>query len=60
MTKPAEPIPSSELKFIDQSLNPSQKDAVKFALESAEVALIHGPPGVSRPIGVVAIVCSPF
>jgi DNA polymerase alpha-associated DNA helicase A len=28
-------------------LNESQKDAIRFALASREVALIHGPPGVS-------------
>ena len=36
--------------FIDQALNDSQRDAVRFALCSREVALIHGPPGVSLPI----------
>ena len=46
------PTPASqdgpEVEFIDQTLNDSQKEAVKFALASREVALIHGPPGVSR------------
>ena len=36
-----------KIEFIDQTLNDSQKDSVKFALASREVALIHGPPGVS-------------
>jgi DNA polymerase alpha-associated DNA helicase A len=35
------------LTFIDPSLNDSQKDAIRFAMASREVALIHGPPGVS-------------
>jgi len=35
------------LEWIDPSLNDSQKGAIKFALASREVALIHGPPGVS-------------
>jgi len=35
------------LKFIDDTLNDSQKDAVRFALAAPELALIHGPPGVS-------------
>lgn len=34
------------LDFIDPTLNQSQKDAVRFALASKDVALIHGPPGV--------------
>lgn len=32
--------------FVDSTLNDSQKDAIRFALASGEVALIHGPPGV--------------
>ena len=36
------------VEFIDQTLNNYQKDAVRFALASREIALIHGPPGVSR------------
>ena len=36
-----------EVEWIDLSLNDSQKDAIRFALGSREVALIHGPPGVS-------------
>lgn len=38
------------IKFIDPSLNDSQKDAIRFAMASKEVALIHGPPGVSATI----------
>ena len=36
------------LEFYDPTLNDSQKDAIKFALASPEVALIHGPPGVRQ------------
>lgn len=35
------------IEWIDPSLNESQKDAIRFALASREIALIHGPPGVS-------------
>ena len=35
-----------DVNFIDQTLNDSQKDAIRFALASREIALIHGPPGV--------------
>ncbi len=38
---------SSNIEWTDPTLNDSQKDAVLFALASREVALIHGPPGVS-------------
>lgn len=36
-----------KIEFIDPTLNDSQKDAIRFALSSTEIALIHGPPGVS-------------
>jgi DNA polymerase alpha-associated DNA helicase A len=35
-----------EIKFIDNTLNDSQKAAVRFSLSVPEIALIHGPPGV--------------
>ena len=38
----------AKLEFFDQTLNDSQRDAVRFALASREVAIIHGPPGVGR------------
>ena len=37
-----------KVEWVDESLNDSQKEAIKFALASREVALIHGPPGVSQ------------
>lgn len=37
---------AEKIEWIDPSLNDSQKDAIRFALASREVALIHGPPGV--------------
>ena len=37
-----------KITFFDPTLNESQKDAIRFALGSREVALIHGPPGVRR------------
>ncbi|KAB8299290.1 hypothetical protein EYC80_001367 [Monilinia laxa] len=41
-----EDLGNAELEWIDSSLNDSQKHAIKFALASKEIALIHGPPGV--------------
>jgi DNA polymerase alpha-associated DNA helicase A len=38
-----------KVEFIDGNLNEMQKEAIKFALVSGEIALIHGPPGVSSP-----------
>jgi DNA polymerase alpha-associated DNA helicase A len=36
-----------DIEWVDPTLNESQKDAIRFALASNEIALIHGPPGVS-------------
>jgi len=36
-----------EIDWVDPTLNDSQKDAIRFALASKEIALIHGPPGAS-------------
>lgn len=47
LTSPSPVAESGDVEWIDPSLNGSQKDAIKFALGSREVALIHGPPGVS-------------
>lgn len=48
---PADLSAEPELDWFDPTLNSSQKEAIKFAMASREVALIHGPPGVSRPRG---------
>lgn len=45
MSPPSKPPTLGDIKFFDPSLNPSQKQAVKFALAAKEVACIHGPPG---------------
>lgn len=37
----------NDIDFFDDTLNESQKEAVRFALGSPEISLIHGPPGVS-------------
>ncbi len=45
MSKPSPQVPVVSLKFYDETLNPSQQEAVKFAIEAPDVACIHGPPG---------------
>jgi DNA polymerase alpha-associated DNA helicase A len=48
--KPRAPrIPVGNIEFFDPNLNDSQKEAIKFCLESPEVACIHGPPGKYIP-----------
>ncbi|GLB39891.1 putative DNA helicase [Lyophyllum shimeji] len=48
--------PIEGLKFFDESLNDSQKDAIKFCLESPEVACIHGPPGTGKTHTLVELI----
>ncbi|KAL8717478.1 MAG: hypothetical protein Q9225_005285, partial [Loekoesia sp. 1 TL-2023] len=59
------PIPQSldnlnegikSLDFIDPTLNNSQRDAVKFALASREIALIHGPPGTGKTYTMIELI----
>jgi hypothetical protein len=45
MATPSRSNITHDVSFFDVSLNDSQKAAVRFALESVEVACIHGPPG---------------
>ena len=44
---PEDLISEGDLEWVDPNLNDSQKDAIRFAIASKEVALIHGPPGVN-------------
>lgn len=45
-----------KLDWIDPTLNESQKEAVKFALLSREVALIHGPPGTGKTHTLIELI----
>lgn len=44
------------LEFIDPSLNGSQKEAIRFALGSKEIALIHGPPGTGKTHTLIELI----
>ena len=46
----------NKLEFINDGLNESQKEAVKFALTVNEVGLIHGPPGTGKTTTIVEII----
>jgi DNA polymerase alpha-associated DNA helicase A len=48
--------PLHKLEWIDPSLNDSQKEAIRFALASREVALIHGPPGTGKTHTLIELV----
>ena len=42
--------------FFNQSLDDSQRQAVRFALGQREVAIVHGPPGTGKTTTVVEII----
>ncbi|CAG8276826.1 unnamed protein product [Penicillium salamii] len=52
------PLPHSfePVKFIDPSLNDSQKDAIRFALAAQDIALIHGPPGTGKTHTLIELI----
>ncbi|KKY25112.1 putative dna helicase [Phaeomoniella chlamydospora] len=47
---------AKDIDFIDPSLNDSQKQAIRFALASSEVALIHGPPGTGKTHTLIELI----
>ncbi|KAI0088229.1 P-loop containing nucleoside triphosphate hydrolase protein [Irpex rosettiformis] len=56
ISHPSDKLPIEDIKFFDTTLNASQQEAVKFALESPEVACIHGPPGTGKTHTLIEII----
>ncbi|KAI0826200.1 P-loop containing nucleoside triphosphate hydrolase protein [Irpex lacteus] len=56
MDQPSDNLPIKNIDFFDTTLNLSQQDAVKFALQSPEVACIHGPPGTGKTHTLIEII----
>ncbi len=58
LSSPSPPDLSStkDVEFLDPSLNDSQKEAIRFALASSEVALIHGPPGTGKTHTLIELI----
>lgn len=53
---PSDLSPITNIDFFDENLNPSQKAAIKFCLESPEVACIHGPPGTGKTHTLIELI----
>ena len=51
-----ESIGCGKVNFINEGLDDSQKDAVRFGLTSREIALIHGPPGTGKTTTVIELI----
>ncbi|KAF2858444.1 P-loop containing nucleoside triphosphate hydrolase protein [Piedraia hortae CBS 480.64] len=47
---------ASGIQWYDPNLNDGQKEAIRFALASREVALIHGPPGTGKTHTLVELI----
>ncbi|KAL4932971.1 putative DNA helicase [Aspergillus undulatus] len=44
------------VEFMDPTLNDSQKEAIRFALASRDIALIHGPPGTGKTHTLIELI----
>ncbi|BCR87501.1 putative DNA helicase [Aspergillus chevalieri] len=44
------------VEFTDPTLNDSQKEAIRFALASKDVVLIHGPPGTGKTHTLIELI----
>ncbi|XP_067663777.1 DNA-binding protein SMUBP-2-like [Haliotis asinina] len=50
------PTDPTDIKYVNESLDKSQRDAVEFALRQRELSVIHGPPGTGKTTTVVEII----
>lgn len=44
------------IEFLDPTLNDSQKEAIRFALASKDIVLIHGPPGTGKTHTLIELI----
>ena len=47
---------TGSIEFMDPTLNDSQKDAIRFALASKDISLIHGPPGTGKTHTLIELI----
>lgn len=48
--------PKTEIKFFDETLNESQRNAISFAIHSSPVTIIHGPPGTGKTYTLIELI----
>ncbi|EIN14507.1 P-loop containing nucleoside triphosphate hydrolase protein [Punctularia strigosozonata HHB-11173 SS5] len=56
LASPSPLRPIDHLTFFNEGLNSTQREAVKFVLQSPEVACIHGPPGTGKTHTLIEII----
>src|SRR5687767_1509354 len=54
--QPARFHPEEKIAALNQHLNESQQQAVRFALSAEDVAILHGPPGTGKTTTVVELI----
>lgn len=47
---------SNKVKYFDENLNDSQKDAINFAINQSNITIIHGPPGTGKTYTLIEII----
>lgn len=52
---PSDSTRSKEIKYFNEKLNQSQKDAIKFSI-SSPVTIIHGPPGTGKTYTLIELI----
>ena len=53
---PSEPNDYKITEFFNKGLDDSQKDAINFAMNAKELAIIHGPPGTGKTTVLVEFI----
>ena len=49
-------FPMSRITFIDESMNDSQKEAIRFAMAAQQLALVHGPFGTGKTSTLIELI----